>query len=257
MFFPSIRRRFLTYGLRTPPADPSAPSSPLSRLLDAFAALQVPHSFFTHFYVLSVASSLFWAWYWGLPARAGTVRLTWALMSLQGARRLAESVAYMSASKSTMWVGHWLLGLAYYAATGVAVWAESSVASTPPSTPTPRPVDVRALVLVPAILAAQGLQHVYHAYLYGLRKQNKGYQLPQHPLFPNIVCPHYSCEVAFYVLMAVLAAPEGKMVSTTWSCVVFFVAVNLGITADGTRRWYVERFGEAKVGRWRMVPGVW
>lgn len=37
-----------------------------------------------------------------------------------------------------------------------------------------------------------------------------------------------------------------------------FVVVNLGVTAEGTKRWYEKRFGvEAVREKWRMIPAVY
>ena len=225
--------------------------SKLDQVLDSAASLQVPHNFFTHFYIVSVASSLFWGWRYSLWKTEGTVRIVWALMFLQGVRRLGESYTYTSTSKSQMWFAHWLAGLFFYLATGMAVWAA-------PSPPEQNVLGWKMAILVPAILVAHVLQHTYHAYLYGLRTQNKGYQLPSHPLFPNLVCPHYTCEIAIYVFMSFLAAPEGQLVNWTWVCAAVFVVSNLAVTAEGTRQWYADKFGAARIsGRKRMIPWVW
>jgi 3-oxo-5-alpha-steroid 4-dehydrogenase 3 len=216
----------------------------------------VPHNFFTHFYIVSVASSLFWGWWLSLWQAGGTVRVVWLLMLLQGVRRLSESYAYTSSSKSQMWFVHWIIGLLFYFATGIAVWIELD--TSPVSSSEQGVLWWKSAILIPGILTAHALQHTYHAYLYRLRSENKGYQLPSHPLFPNLVCPHYTCEIAIYVLLSFLAAPEGQLVNWTWVCAAIFVAGNLGVTAEGTRSWYVEKFGAAKMsGRKRMIPGVW
>lgn len=51
------------------------------------------------------------------------------LMAVQGGRRLYECMAFAkpsSSSSSQMWFVHWLLGLAFYAVTTVAVWIEGT-----------------------------------------------------------------------------------------------------------------------------------
>ncbi|KAF1919026.1 hypothetical protein BDU57DRAFT_440912 [Ampelomyces quisqualis] len=252
---PALRRRFLVYGSRATPRGKSAtaatplPPSATEQLLDRAAALQVPHRFFTHFYVASVACSLFWGWRLHMWHAQPQVQVVWALMLLQGTRRMLESHAYTATSKSTMWFAHWLLGLIYYAATNVAIWIEGGHRRLEPWP---------AAVLVPAILTAHVLQHSYHAYLYRLRTEHNAYQLPSHPVFPNLLCPHYTCEVAIYALLSLLAAPQGRVANWTLVCGTIFVATNLGVTAIGTKHWYAETFGQDKVGhRKRMVPGIW
>lgn len=224
-------------------------TSAIGQLLDRAAAIQVPHNYFTHFYITSVVCSLFWGWWLQLWDAQSQVQVVWALMLLQGTRRMLESYAYTSTSKSTMWFAHWLLGLLYYAANNIAIWIEG----------TDQPLDFwKAAVLVPAILTAHVLQHSYHAYLYRLRTESKGYQFPSHPLFSNLLCPHYTCEIAIYVLLSFLAAPEGSLVNWPLVCGTIFVVTNLGVTAEGTKEWYAEKFGQDKVAhRKRMIPGIW
>ncbi|KAF2628220.1 hypothetical protein BU25DRAFT_340331 [Macroventuria anomochaeta] len=251
---PALRSRFLVYGSRatSPSGQPSAaPSQPslASQLLDYAATIQVPHNYFTHFYVLSVACSLFWGCWLQVWSASKQLQVVWGLMLLQGVRRMLESNAYTSTSESRMWFAHWLLGLVFYLTINVAIWIEGPAGSLASSTST---------ALVPAILTAHVLQHSYHAYLYRLRTENKGYQLPTHPVFSNLLCPHYTCETAIYLLLSFLAAPAGKVVNWTLFCGTIFVAVNLGVTAIGTKEWYMGKFGRGKVGpRKRMVPGIW
>lgn len=55
--------------------------------------------------------------------------------------------------------------------------------------------------------------------------------------------------------MAIVAAPKGEICNRTLLCGVVFVAVNLGITASGTRRWYSDKFGKEQIkDKWSMVP---
>jgi 3-oxo-5-alpha-steroid 4-dehydrogenase 3 len=224
-------------------------TSALGQLLDTAAAVQVPHNYFTHFYITSVACSLFWGWWWQLWHAQGQMQAVWALMLLQGVRRMLESYAYTSSSRSTMWFAHWVLGLVFYITMNVAIWIEGLDKEPGPWT---------AAVLVPMVLTAHVLQHSYHAYLYRLRTENKGYQLPSHPLFSNLLCPHYTCEIAIYAVLSVLAAPRARLVNWTMVCGTVFVATNLGVTAVGTKEWYAEKFGRDKVGpRKRIVPGIW
>lgn len=137
-------------GTNPPPTDaPSAGRRPdrgwLLSLIDTVTAwTQVPHSWFGAFYVVSVACSVFWlAQYLGGGAvlrsiasrqalagqpscTLGQAALGWLMLFLQGARRVYEHAAVMRPSKSTMWVVHWLLGLAFYLAISVSIWVEAS-----------------------------------------------------------------------------------------------------------------------------------
>jgi len=95
------------------------------------------------------------------------------------------------------------------------------------------------------------MQYQFHLYLASLKK----YSLPDYGLFRRIVCPHYTCECLLYLTLAVVAAPEGQLCNRTLLCGLAFVAINLGVTANGTRQWYLAKFGAEKVKpRWRMIP---
>ncbi|KAF2274958.1 uncharacterized protein EI97DRAFT_451198 [Westerdykella ornata] len=256
-----LRNRFLVYGSREaisasssgPQAATEKRSSTVDQLLDSLASLRVPHGYFTHFYLVSCLSTVAWGSTIGLSNMCQGVQLAWLLMMLQGIRRLLESYAYMSSSKSTMWIGHWVLGVLFYLTVNVAIWIED----VPDSEGSQKP-SFRVMLVAPAILISQALQHSYHAYLYRLRTSHSTYQLPCHPLFPSLLCPHYTCEILIYLLMAFLAVPTPKQVNWTLLCATALVAVNLGVTASGTKVWYEQRFGADKVrSRRRMIPWLW
>ena len=96
-------------------------------------------------------------------------------------------------------------------------------------------------------------QYQCHAYLASLKK----YSLPEQGWFRRITCPHYTCECLLYLSLAVVAAPEKQFCNSTLLCGLAFVAVNLGVTANGTRQWYMAKFGaERAKSRWRMIPFV-
>jgi 3-oxo-5-alpha-steroid 4-dehydrogenase 3 len=167
---PALRSRFLAYGPRSTPTpgmggttpnpipqeskptlrgkEPSNGGGRISRLLDVIASIQVPRSWFTHFYLVSVGSSLFWAMQILLQGRvfdmvlawqqdvssgkedgspgmtADQVAVMWLLMMMQGARRLYESVLLTKPSQSKMGWMHWLLGMGFYLVMGIAIWVE-------------------------------------------------------------------------------------------------------------------------------------
>lgn len=154
-----FRERFLAYGSRSSPAAPQgadtkdttkqgATTNPAVRLLDQLKSLQVPHSWFTHFYIVSVASSIFWAiqaishggalrW---IASHATVVTsshgsstmslsqtaVAWLFMFAQGSRRLYECITLSKPSQSKMFVAHWILGLAFYLVMSVAIWIEGA-----------------------------------------------------------------------------------------------------------------------------------
>jgi len=147
----------LDYGARKaqkPAADGPRQKVPdrgwLLSLVDTITSwTQVPHSWFSAFYVVSLACSVFWlVQYFGdsavlrsiastqaaaqqLSATSGQVALGWSMMFLQGARRVYEQWTIIRPSKSTMWVVHWLLGLLFYLTISVSVWVEGSRMTSP------------------------------------------------------------------------------------------------------------------------------
>lgn len=107
--------------------------------------LEVPHSWFLHFYVLSVAWSVFWAWQyltqgavmeWLARAQVrdghqtsvelSRVFVAWGLMTLQGVRRLYESLIVTKSGSSHMSSLHWIFGLLFYTDMSISVWIEGS-----------------------------------------------------------------------------------------------------------------------------------
>lgn len=160
---PSARRLLLEYGPRQSASGAPKPpgvddAGPFTRLVGwATSVGKVPHSWFIHFYVLSVLSSIFWALQFvtqgpvlnaiaRAQARHATASMTgnqvflaWLLMFMQGARRLYEYLTIIKPSASRMWVVHWLLGTSYYFCMGISVWVEGSGKFTPFDGPQIRP----------------------------------------------------------------------------------------------------------------------
>lgn len=125
-------------------------SNHFTELIAWFTSMgKVPHSWFKHFYILSVCSSLFWAAQYvsngailafvvrtqaeSLETSMTTnqAMLTWLLMFIQGCRRLYECFAILRPSTSKMWIVHWVLGMAYYGCINVSIWIEASCECCP------------------------------------------------------------------------------------------------------------------------------
>ena len=287
---PSLRSRYVTYGSRATPVDnpgtkehgvvtdrnvsKEPASSLVGSFLDHLATYQVPHTYFTHFYIASVLASLFWASQLlsrgpairtassyassGRPGRSMTVEqvyLAWTLMAAQGTRRLYESITLAKPTSSTMWFVHWCLGIGFYLAMGIAVWIEGlpAIISSRSILSFSAP-SIRTLLCLAIFILASGVQHDCHNYLASLKK----YTFPTHPAFQQVLCPHYLAECLIYVALTFIAAPKGAMINKTIFTGLMFVSVNLGITAETSREWYTRKFGEKEVsGKWRMVPYVY
>lgn len=112
---------------------------------------------------------------------------------------------------------------------------------------------LKMTVAIPAFLFAWVNQYRCHKHLAGLKK----YSLPESGMFRRYICPHYTCECFLYLSMAIATAPRGAWCNRTLLSAVVFVAANLGVTASGTRGWYVEKFGIGPVAnKWTMIPFI-
>ena len=83
---------------------------------------------------------------------------------------------------------------------------------------------------------------------------SKHYQVPNTGFFKYMLYPHYFVEWIEWL---------GFYTACGWSCVparmflINEIASMLPRAVKG-RKWYVERFGEEKIGkRWAVIPGVW
>jgi 3-oxo-5-alpha-steroid 4-dehydrogenase 3 len=148
---PQLQEAWVVYGSRrskAASADDTSQSPVKSQypsILDYAGGFQVPHSWFTSFYIVSVASSTFWAFQMvtrgsiflflaphgsnrtGGPQATMTINqiaITWLLMALQGIRRLYESTSLSKPSEAKMPILGWAVGIAFYLGVGLSVWVE-------------------------------------------------------------------------------------------------------------------------------------
>ncbi|XP_044724275.1 3-oxo-5-alpha-steroid 4-dehydrogenase domain-containing protein [Hirsutella rhossiliensis] len=238
---------------------------------------QVPHSWFWHYYIVSLSWTVFWAWQYLFRGSAmetlaraqtqaeagsdapsthmGRVFLAWSMLALQGARRLYECFRVVKPGRTPMLPAHWILGLAFYTVMNTAVWIHGSgpiIASWKSRDP-PVLLTTRVPLTLALFFTAWFKQYECHRYLASLKK----YTLPSEGLFSHLVCPHYTCECFIYLAIALMAAPAGSLFNASLLCGLTFVAVNLGVTAHGTKQWYVDKFGTERVaGKWKMIPFV-
>ena len=382
-------------------------------ILDSVAAKRLPHDYFTHFYIFSLACLLFWAYQIltggfaiGYMVSLSSLKpssllqptvtmppsrilLGWTLLFIQSVRRLGESLILASkpSSSSSMWIGHYIVGLTFYLLVNPAVYIvealptlqallqkqqqqqqqqqqKSETGKNPPgeesshtehdesalikmtsipdikslaTTILSRPIAsaahamsamcLRTAILLPLFILASALQHDAHMHLASIKDKSmkdakrdgngndkeissarsndsnnnnnsnnskNTYSLPTHPLFSRLIAPHYTLEVAIYIIIALLVAPdrlEGTLVTQnnssndknentfssspssiinvattttlhinyTVAAAAIFAAVNLGVTAAGTRQWYAARFGQeaALFKKWTLVPFIW
>ena len=152
-----LRQKLVLYGARNvskyrrteeqsskPGSAASMPTHESQNALDSIADLQVPHSWFQYFYSFLIFLNLFWLVQFvsnsfvfvniassvlstsAISMTFPQVGLAWVLLLAQGMRRWYESQVYQKDSRSNMWVGHFALGVIFYALTSVAIWIEGS-----------------------------------------------------------------------------------------------------------------------------------
>lgn len=262
---PLLRDRFLDYGARGSVQAPRQQvagsakdvNNKLVQSLDYVATWQVSHSYFLLFYVVSTGLSILWLCnvYAREPAfKVKSWKATYAigLMTMHSVRRLYESLCVAVPNpKSTMWIGHFAVGLAFYLLIHVAIVLDFAVAEA-----TQNHSIISTAIPSALFLAASLWQHLYHRYLASLVK----YTLPERYGARYIVTPHYTAECLLYLSLAFIATPDGHMIHRTLLCVLVFVVINLGITAEGTKAWQLIKFRERQADierRWRMLPGLW
>ncbi|KAI1623453.1 3-oxo-5alpha-steroid 4-dehydrogenase [Exophiala viscosa] len=270
-FTPALRDRFLPYGARDVTAHRAGQFAKQPawsvQVLDYAATWKVPHSWFIHFYIVSVTASTMGLCFF-YPSnsidRPDTTTICGTLMLVQGIRRLLECFFLTKPSQSRMWIGHYAIGVAFYIATNIAIWT---------ARPDERELDFNrvsgrkvlagglwtfnVLAYVFLFFYASWMQNLFHRHLAGLRK----YTLPDIGMFRTIIAPHYTAECAIYLSLAFCRdAHQGGLVDLTLFCALIFVVVNLGVTADGTREWMLAKFPEKNSEierRWTMLPPVW
>ncbi|KAI6250257.1 Polyprenol reductase [Erysiphe necator] len=277
----SFRHQIMEYGSRSTykTARIGKQKQPLS-LTTSFsswiASFRVPHSWFTHYYIASLISSYFWLYQiitYGAALRfiksistiqsftvsmsINQILLTWLLMTIQGSRRLLESLTLMRASnQSQMWVGIWIMGIIFYLVMGITVWIEG-ISRIDHDTPFGEfsslysEFTLKTSLALAIFILASIIQNICHRHLFSLQK----YSLPNHRLFQWVTCPHYTCECFIYLSLALISAPYDRLFNSTVFMGFIFVVSNLAVTADGTKKWYDSKFGRDKViAKWRMVP---
>ncbi|KAK1765773.1 hypothetical protein QBC33DRAFT_134998 [Phialemonium atrogriseum] len=278
----AARRYLLDYGARTPAKDSSngrkdktsRGDGPFVKLVAMVTSCgQVPHSWFIAFYTTSLTCSIFWLIQYltrgnildfVASRQAGTsdpsmslgqVVLVWTLMFLQASRRVYEHLVFIKPSASKMWIVHWSLGICFYLCMSISVWVEGSepILNRPLNPTNMRLASLKSVISVLVYLFAWTNQYRCHKYLAGLKK----YSLPGSGMFSILICPHYTCECLLYTSLMVAAAPEGSWYNKTLLSALVFVLVNLGVTARGTRKWSIDKFGaESVAAKWNMIPFV-
>lgn len=213
--------------------------------------LQVPKSYFAHFYVLSTACTgvLLARHFYHAKLKLTSSTALCVLFLVHYTNRLVET-ASAPPSSAQMHVFHYIVGLVFYVVIACTTFLALECPAPPP------PSYLWLGVCSTAFLYASYSQHCYHAHLQALPK----YTLPTLGLFQTVASPHYWCEVVMYLAAAGLYLPQAPSTTCpdtriTLALVCVWVVVNLGISAEVTHFYYLERFKTAL--KYKMVPFVY
>ncbi|KAF9569520.1 Steroid 5 alpha-reductase 3 [Mortierella alpina] len=306
--FPALRDSILTYGkLDVPPQTSSTAAPTRPGFVATLRSLRVPKSWFAHFYVFaplwtiyllldlaiftsptsfprflisaySYVSFLTLLNTFGIMATPLTatpwtpppqIQLVMFCYLIQVHRRWYESwYVERPSPRATMHVGHYLVGITFYAAMAPCIWIDAydlwirageqghDEASSPSR-------NIRCMLGL--ILFIWGSWHQYkcHVILANLRPRpvpksdaraaekrevaKQEYKVPFGDWFEYMVTPHYTAEMVIYLGFYMMASPA-LFVPSTLLVALIWVVVNLGIVARETDQWYRTQFGDDYAG---------
>jgi 3-oxo-5-alpha-steroid 4-dehydrogenase 3 len=173
--------------------------------------------------------------------------LVWTLFFTHSCRRLYESFTFDKRSSSTMWIGHWIMGLLHYFAVTSALWIETAPMLSRQTQISLSLPDIQTLAIqvVPAIclfILLNMSQYRIHKYLYRLPSKPR-INVPSKGVFKHAINPHYGSEVGIYACLFWLSSPSFLHPNWTMFSVLCFVAINLGVSAKVTKEKYAASFG--------------
>ncbi|CAG8496727.1 17578_t:CDS:2 [Acaulospora morrowiae] len=172
--------------------------------------------------------------------------------------------------KARMHIGHYVLGLAFYIVTSLAIFVEGfgnldvygGDKLSPSFPPISNFLTWNFFIAISLFLYASYHQHVVHKILASLRPKYYNvssqsrpiYVIPKGDWFDYISSAHYFAEILIYISFVVLN--KGQIFTSY--LVVAWVAFCLGIVARDSDSWGKERFGEKwPSNRWKIFPGVY
>ncbi|RIB21223.1 hypothetical protein C2G38_2078826 [Gigaspora rosea] len=170
---------------------------------------------------------------------------------------------------SKMHVGLYLLGLAFYLATGLSVFIEGignfgilDSKDNETNLFTIRSANFLSwniLLAMSVFMYASYHQHILHKNLALLRLKSSSvssqplYSIPKGDWFDHISSAHYTAEIIIYFSLVILT----KGFNLTIWLIVIWTTVCLGIVAKNYEKWGREKFGEEwPRNRWIIMPGI-
>lgn len=230
------------------------------QLLQWFVGVQVPKSYFTHFYITGMIVSLCLL----ASNDKSDVSMPLCLFLLHVSRRLYECLSITIYGDSKIHLAGYVVGILHYVLVPISI-DHINVNYNKPA---------NALTLASSIIVfiiANILQFRFHYILFLAKikmksnhhsisgtsgKDKHKYPLPEGIGFDSVCCPHYTAEIIIYLSLWVM-----DMHNFTAVLVFLWVVANLSVVANLQFQWYKQQYGHelmVKRKQWkRLIPGGW
>lgn len=243
----------------------------LQQLLAWFINMQVPKSYFTHFYITGSIVSLCLL----TSNDKSNFSIPLCLFLLHVSRRLYECLYITIYGDSKIHLAGYLVGILHYVLVPISIGLINVNNNQ----------SAKALTLVSSLsivvfIIANIMQFRFHYILFlaklkmksnhhsisgttiGINgtidgsKDKYNYPLPEGIGFDSVCCPHYTAEIIIYLSLWMM-----DMYNYTAALVFLWVVANLSVVANLQFQWYKEQYGHelmVKRKHWkRLIPGGW
>lgn len=112
-------------------------------------------------------------------------------------------------------------------------------------------LTVNVVIGLVIFFAGMTINHITDTKLIGLRKEQKGYQVPRKWLFEVISCPNHFGEIIEWIGFAIIAWSLPALTFAIWTF------CNLVPRALNHHDWYQERFADYPKKRKAIIPWIW
>ncbi|KAL5103399.1 Polyprenol reductase [Taenia crassiceps] len=215
-----------------------------------YTLLQVPKRFFIHFYVTAAVVSLLTIFV-AVCGRCSSIATNAALMAMlcQALKRLYENLFVHVFSGSKMSMAHYFIGHIFYLTMSPCIYWSS------------RFTDERGMVSVIVYmflaLLIMTLQHLVmrqlaHTRICANKEKQNAYLVPRGYMFAHVTCPHFSLEIALYLLTHAFLGLH----LMPFTAVLLFVLSNQLCSGVINHFWYLEHFPEFAQSRKILIPFI-
>lgn len=243
--------------------------------------IEVPKSWFKHFYVYSSILTVFTLsfmilrldipelFHQFMDLVAGTDRQTtvsythslfaMSLLTVQCCRRFYDT-HYVSifGKNCKMNIAHYIIGICHYTGATAAILAEAPLRSISRERVNVNLISTAQWTAAILFLWACYQQHAATVILANLRKNKDGkvvsqeHKIPYGGLFQYLSSPHFTAEILMYFALAIILWGN-----TTWLYVFMWVFCNQTETSLLSHWWYLEKFPEYPKNRKALIPFIY